>query len=56
MNDKQKLIALIALSEQTFEENYYAWYRVIFRRLRLVGLTVAPIFGIIKVRSKNNGV
>jgi len=32
MNDKQKLIALIALSEQTFEENYYAWYRVIFRR------------------------
>ena len=56
MNDKQKLIALIALSEQTFEENYYAWYRVIFRRLRLVGLTVAPIFGIIKMHSKNNGV
>ena len=32
MNDTQKLIALIALSEQTFEEDYYAWYRVIFRR------------------------
>jgi hypothetical protein len=31
MNDTQKLIALIALSEQTFEENYYAWYRTIFR-------------------------
>ena len=32
MNDTQKLITLIALSEQTFEENYYAWYRVILRR------------------------
>jgi hypothetical protein len=32
MNDTQRLIALIALSEQTFEKNYYAWYRIIFRR------------------------
>ena len=35
MNDAQKLIALIALSEQTFEEDYYAWYRTIFRRYPL---------------------
>ena len=32
MNDTQRLIALIALSEQTFEKNYYAWCIIIFRR------------------------
>ena len=38
MNDTQKLIALIALSEQTFEKDYYAWYRTIFRRYPLRAL------------------
>ena len=31
-SETRKLIALIALAEQTFEEDYYAWYRVILRR------------------------